>query len=194
MKCKMMTAREAIERLFSMQNKTKRVDFTFDDIELDPNIEPSGWYGMKLTQIFDEYEEVFALGYWGGGCTEVYDIYNCVEEYDSETIKDFCVNKLQEFMDKWCDRMSGCDKICVDMRPEDVEGIQVYVGGGYLQATANRDVNYSGICVEFISSYESDNALSRPTVLVEKPLGEELRVLIWSDEDEEDYTTEVKFK
>ena len=74
-----------------------------------------------------------------------------------------------------------------------MKDLKVRVEGGYLHATESGDVNYPGICVEFVADNERDDVLSRPTVLVEKPDGDELRVLIWADEDDEDYTTEVKF-
>ena len=74
-----------------------------------------------------------------------------------------------------------------------MEGLNVKVNGGYLYATITGDTDYPGICVEFVADNESDDVLSRPTVLVEKPVDDELRVLIWSDEDNEDYTTEIKF-
>jgi hypothetical protein len=74
-----------------------------------------------------------------------------------------------------------------------MKDLKVRVDGGYLHATESGDVNYPGICVEFIADNENDEAMSRPTVLVEKPDGDDLRVLIWGDEDNEDYTNEVKF-
>lgn len=74
-----------------------------------------------------------------------------------------------------------------------MEDLRVKVDGGYLQATVSGDVNYPGICVEFVADNDAGESLSRPTVLVEKPADDDLRVLIWSDEDDEDYTTEVKF-
>ena len=74
-----------------------------------------------------------------------------------------------------------------------MKDLKVRVNGGYLQATESGDTNYPGICVEFVADNERDDVLSRPTVLVEKPDGDDLRVLVWSDEDNEDYTTEIKF-
>ena len=71
--------------------------------------------------------------------------------------------------------------------------LRVKVDGGYFYATISGDVDYPGICVEFVADDERDDALSRPSVLIEKPIGDELRVLIWTDEDVEDYTTEIKF-
>lgn len=73
------------------------------------------------------------------------------------------------------------------------DNLKVKVDGGYLQATISGDIDYPGICVEFVADEDNGEKLSRPTVLVEKPVGEELRALVWSDEDDEDYTTEIIF-
>lgn len=74
-----------------------------------------------------------------------------------------------------------------------MNSLKIKVDGGYLCATISGDTNYPGICVEFIADNENDNIMSRPTVLVEKPDDDDLRVLVWADEDSEDYTTEIKF-
>lgn len=117
MSYKMMTASEAIDRLFGLKTKTKRVDFTFDDLDMDPELEPSGWYGMKLMKIFDEEDYVFAIGYWGGGSTEVYDIYRMVDNSgDEDCVKEYCTARLQSFMNTWCDTFKPCNKICVEIR------------------------------------------------------------------------------
>lgn len=71
--------------------------------------------------------------------------------------------------------------------------LRVKVEGGYLYATISGDTDYPGICVEFVADGDNGEALSRPTVLIEKPVDDELRVLVWSDENDEDYTTEIKF-
>jgi hypothetical protein len=75
-----------------------------------------------------------------------------------------------------------------------MESLTVKVDGGYLYATISGDIDYPGICVEFIADNENDNILSRPTVLIEKPVDDDLRVLVWTDENDEDYTTEIKFE
>ena len=74
-----------------------------------------------------------------------------------------------------------------------MESLTVKVDGGYLYATISGDVDYPGICVEFVADDDVGEFLSRPTVLIEKPVDDDLRVLVWSDEDDEDYTTEIKF-
>lgn len=69
--------------------------------------------------------------------------------------------------------------------------LRVKVEGGYLYATISGDIDYPGICVEFVADNDSGEALSRPTVLIEKPEGGELRALVWDDKNNEDYTTEI---
>lgn len=74
-----------------------------------------------------------------------------------------------------------------------MESLRVEVEGGYLYATISGDINYPGICVEFVANDDIGENLSRPTVLMEKPVGEDLRALVWDDKDDEDYTTEIIF-
>lgn len=76
-------------------------------------------------------------------------------------------------------------------KQEDI--LKVKVEGGYLYATISGDTDYPGICVEFVADDDNGEDLSRPTVLVEKPVGEDLRALVWDDKDDEDYTTEIIF-
>ena len=116
MSYKMMTAAEAIDRLFALKTKTKTVNFTFDNIDEDPECDPSGWYGIKLTKIFDEEDYIFVMGYYGGGSTEAYDIYGMVDNSDNEEcVKEYCVARLQNFMNTWCDTIAPCEKICVEI-------------------------------------------------------------------------------
>lgn len=79
------------------------------------------------------------------------------------------------------------------MYSENDDSLKVKVDGGHLYATVSGDVNYPGICVEFVADNYKGEKLSRPTVLVEKPVGEELRALVWSNEDNEEYTAEIVF-
>lgn len=79
------------------------------------------------------------------------------------------------------------------MYSEQEDCLRVKVKGGYLYATISGDPDYPGICVEFVADDESDEDLSRPTVLIEKPLDDELRALVWDNKNDEDYTTEIIF-
>ena len=114
MKYKMMTAKQTIDELFNRESR--QLDFTFDDINQDPDCDPSGWYGLRLTKIFDEDDYVLAIGYYGGGSTEVYDIYGLVDNSDDEDyVKEFCTKKLQDYMNTWSESNYDCKKICVEI-------------------------------------------------------------------------------
>ena len=114
MKYKMMTAKQTIDKLFSLESK--QLDFTFDNIDKDPDCDPSGWYGLRLTKVFDEDDGVLAIGYYGGGSTEVYDIYGLVDNSEDEVyVKKFCAEKLQNYINTWSETNSGCNKICVEI-------------------------------------------------------------------------------
>lgn len=79
------------------------------------------------------------------------------------------------------------------MHSKSEEALKVKVEGGYLYATISGDIDCPGICVEFVADNDNGEKLSRPTVLVERPVGDDLRALVWSDADDEDYTTEIIF-
>lgn len=74
-----------------------------------------------------------------------------------------------------------------------MEEIKVRVNGGYIRANASSDPDYPGIDVEFVSDNDVGETLSRPRVLFEKPVDDNLRALIWDDADNEDYTKEIVF-
>ena len=73
------------------------------------------------------------------------------------------------------------------------DSLRIKVEGGYLYATISGDIDYPGICVEFVADNDNGEDLSRPTVLMERPVGDKLRALVWDDKDDEDYTTEIIF-
>lgn len=75
-----------------------------------------------------------------------------------------------------------------------MEEIKVSVKGGYIRANASEDPDYPGIDVEFVSDNDVGETLSRPRVLFEKPVDDNLRALIWDDADNEDYTKEIVFE
>lgn len=71
--------------------------------------------------------------------------------------------------------------------------IKVKVPGGVLVASISSDMDYPGIDVEFVADNDKGEDLSRPRVLFEKPKDGELRVLVWNDKNNEDYTNEITF-
>lgn len=74
--------------------------------------------------------------------------------------------------------------------------IRVKVEGGYIVAIASCDPEYPGIDVEFEPDErdETSEKLSNPRILLEKPAGEEIRALLWTDSQTEDYTREIHFE
>jgi hypothetical protein len=115
---KMMTAKETVDYLFELPRKERELSFTFDGLDMDPDCAPSGYHGIKMTQIFDEFSGVFAIGYWGGGSTVVYDIYSSVDDGNRDYVKEFCAQKLQEYMNDCWDSYGNCTKICVEIKGE----------------------------------------------------------------------------
>lgn len=69
----------------------------------------------------------------------------------------------------------------------------IRVNGGHIVATKTCDVDYPGIDIEFVSDRDNGSDLSRPRVLFEYPKDGRLRVLIWADKDNEDYTHDIEF-
>lgn len=76
-----------------------------------------------------------------------------------------------------------------------MEQITVKVNGGILRAFPSEDPDYPGIWTEFIPDDGShDDAVSHPSVLMEKTDEMGLRALVWTDTQNEDYTDEIKFE
>ena len=60
----------SIEELADMlvdRGFNESVDFTFDNVLED--YEPTGWFGVKLVDLFNEPDGCIAIGYYGGGAT-----------------------------------------------------------------------------------------------------------------------------
>lgn len=77
---------------------------------------------------------------------------------------------------------------------ENIKEFKVKTKGGFLWATESMDKDYPGIDIEFMADNVDENSLSRPRVLFEYPKDGKLRLLIWSDKNNEDYTQEIIFK
>ena len=60
----------SVEELASMlvdRGFNESVDFTFDNVLED--YEPTGWFGVKLVDLFNEPNGCIAIGNYGGGAT-----------------------------------------------------------------------------------------------------------------------------
>lgn len=77
-----------------------------------------------------------------------------------------------------------------------VTEMRVKVEGGYIVATASCDPEYPGIDVEFEPNERGKDGekLSNPRILLEKPAGEKIRAILWTDSQTEDYTHEIHFE
>ncbi len=68
------------------------------------------------------------------------------------------------------------------------------ISKGYFRTNVSPDLEYPGIDVEFVAEDDYGQTMSRPRIIFEYPNDGELRVLIWTDCDKEDYTEEIFFK
>lgn len=78
---KFLTAEE-LAKAIDIAPVDTEIAFTFDQPEEydDMEISPSGWYGVKLINIFDESADLLAIGYYGGGSTMVFEVGNIMED------------------------------------------------------------------------------------------------------------------
>lgn len=73
--------------------------------------------------------------------------------------------------------------------------IETRVEGGRLKAWISMDPNYPGISIEFLPDNPSNESVSFPMVLMEKPVAENvLHALLWTEPELDDYTEEIIFK
>lgn len=79
------------------------IDFTFDTT-LDN--EPSGWYGVKIVDLFDEPEGCITMGYYGGGAT----ISRCINPGE-ETIEEL----LKEMLWELSETDDPVECVCIDL-------------------------------------------------------------------------------
>lgn len=72
--------------------------------------------------------------------------------------------------------------------------IIVNIDGGYLRATKLDNEDFQGIDIEFVAENDKGNNASRPRVSFEQNKEGELRVLLWTDKNQEEYTEEFIIK
>ena len=98
-----MTPKELIDFMF--EKKIRELDFTLDeDMEaISEGAEPTGWYGIKLLNLFgdSEFPDVMLLGYYVGG-TDRADLLNGWDESGrkietEEDAKRFAVYNIETY-------------------------------------------------------------------------------------------------
>lgn len=80
------------------------IDFSFDTT-LEEGREPSGWFGIKIVNLFDEPKGCIAIGYYGGGATIVRDI-------DSKITMEEQLQGMLWGLSETCDPV---EYVCVDL-------------------------------------------------------------------------------
>ena len=101
-KYRIITVTELAKRL-EMKNLGEYIDFTFDTT-LDS--EPSGWYGVKIVDLFNEPEGCIVMGYYGGGAT----ISRCINP-DEETVEEL----LKEMLWELSETNNLVERVCIDL-------------------------------------------------------------------------------
>lgn len=88
-------------------------DFTLEESEkYFRDGKPSGWCGIKFTTIFDEVPALLAIGYYGGGDTEIHDF---IEETEG---KEELSEWITSIIKRYADRIDGYENIqgvCVEI-------------------------------------------------------------------------------
>ena len=102
-KYKIVTISELASMLESKEHG-ESIDFTFDDV-LD-EYEPSGWYGVKIVDLFNEPEGCIVMGYYGGGAT----ISRCINPGE-ETVEEL----LKEMLWELSETNDPVEHVCVDL-------------------------------------------------------------------------------
>lgn len=117
---KFITIKELAQSIVNAPWNTQ-FDFTFDTKEdLDIYKEPLGWYGVKITRIFDEEDGVLCFGYYGGGCTQCIDMYDISENtYDVPTNAEAIYKQLLIWFELYAtDYVSEINVVCVEETSE----------------------------------------------------------------------------
>ena len=101
-KYRIITVTELANRL-EMKNLGESIDFTFDTT-LDS--EPSGWYGVKIVDLFNEPKGCIVMGYYGGGAT----ISRCINPGE-ETVEEL----LKEMLWELSETNDPVERVCIDL-------------------------------------------------------------------------------
>lgn len=99
---KIITVSELADML-KIKKFNESIDFSFDNTLEDG--EPSGWFGIKVINLFDEPEGCLAIGYYGGSDT----ITRCINPENSiEAL-------LEEMLCELSETDDSVKCICVDL-------------------------------------------------------------------------------
>ena len=72
--------------------------------------------------------------------------------------------------------------------------LNTLIVNGRFETDISCDIDYPGIDTQFIPDESmSDDVLSFPRVLIEKPVDGHLQAMVWNDADREDYTQKFSF-
>ena len=72
--------------------------------------------------------------------------------------------------------------------------LNTLIADGRFETDISCDVDYPGIDTQFIPDESmSDNVLSFPRVLIEKPVDGHLQAMVWNNAEQEDYTQKFNF-
>lgn len=108
---KFVTIKELAERICKENPLDHIIGFTFDQPEdVEMNGEPTGWYGITMSSMFDG--ESIVIGYWGGGICAARNIWRDVSE---------AIDFIIEFYKSECHSIVDENtQICVDANEFDL--------------------------------------------------------------------------
>lgn len=88
-------------------------DFTYDSKQCEDDIpDPTGWYGIKITQLFDEEGGVLCYGYYGGGCNQAVELYIISDDiYDVRENQKAIERQFREWSEYAYDKLE--ETVCV---------------------------------------------------------------------------------
>ena len=98
---KIVTVSE-LARILSTREFGESIDFTFDTTLDNP---PSGWYGVKIMNLFDEPKGCIVIGYWGGGAT----VARCIIPGE-DTVEEL----LKEMLWELSETNEPVESVCID--------------------------------------------------------------------------------
>lgn len=92
-----------LAKMLEGKKSNESIDFSFDTTLEDG--EPSGWFGIKKVNLFDESNGCVAIGYYGGGATIARNI-------DSDITLE---EQLKEMLWELSETNEPTEKVCVDL-------------------------------------------------------------------------------